>query len=149
MKGALRSGLAFILLLAILVYHHKTVPVKVREWSDRFYEVRDGSEDKGVFVTKSNDCEERVAVKEVEADIVARHLMYCENYKIASSTWVTHLFKGRIHHEAHLRFSLRAQNITNRYQLRNITSFIVVRDPFERLLSAYTVSNDNREAQCI
>ena len=84
MKGALRSGLAFILLLAILVYHHKTVPVKVREWSDRFYEVRDGSEDKGVFVTKSNDCEERVAVKEVEADIVARQKvidMKCRKYR--------------------------------------------------------------------
>jgi hypothetical protein len=73
-----------------------------------------------------------------------------ENYKIASSTWVTHLFKmnginmpkGRIHHKADLRFSLRAQNVKNN-QLRNITSFIVVLDPFERLLSAYTVRFNN------
>ena len=76
------------------------------------------------------------------------HLMYCENYKIASSTWVTHLFTlngityptGRIHFKAQEMFSPRAQHIKDPNKLKNITTFIIVRDPLERILSAYTVN---------
>ena len=86
----------------------------------------------------------------------SHNLLYCENYKIASSTWATHLLKmnkmtipeGRIHLAASKMFSLRgAMNITsfrgamNLNKLNNITSFLIVRDPFERILSAYTVNN--------
>ena len=82
------------------------------------------------------------------------HLMYCENYKIASSTWVTHLLTmngynatGKIHSKG-LMFSLINQDMKNRKKFKNITSFIVVRDPFERILSAYTVRFMLSETTC-
>ena len=87
MNGALLSGLAFIFLLTILVSHHKSIPFKVKEWSDRFYEVSNGTANKGVFVTTSDVIEERLAVKEVEVDIVARQKvidMKCRKYR---SNW--------------------------------------------------------------
>ena len=74
------------------------------------------------------------------------NLLYCENYKIASSTWATHLFSmsmislpRRIHLAALQKFSLSAQHITGSSMLENATSFLIVRDPFERILSAFTV----------
>ena len=45
--------------------------------------------------------------------------------------------EGRIHLAAKKIFSLRGA-----MNLKNITSFIIVRDPFERILSAYTVNNN-------
>ena len=74
-------------------------------------------------------------------------MLYCENYKIASSTWATHLLSmtmttlpRKIHLAALQKFSLQAQHMTDTDMLGNITSFIIVRDPFQRIFSAYTVS---------
>ena len=67
--------------------HHKTIPFKVKEWSGRFYEVRNGTAHNGVIVTTSDVIEEILAVEEVEVDIVARQKvidMKCQKYR---SNW--------------------------------------------------------------
>ena len=87
MKGALLSGLAFIFLLIILVYRPITVPVTVREWSDRFYSVGNGTEHKRTVVLKGDISDERVAVEEVEADIVERQKVIDEKCRKYRSKW--------------------------------------------------------------
>ena len=87
MKGALLSGLAFIFLLIILGYLPIAVPVIVREWSDRFYSVGNGTEHKKTVVLKGDINDKRVAVEEVEADIIKRQKVIDEKCRKYRSKW--------------------------------------------------------------
>ena len=75
-------------------------------------------------------------------------LMYCENLKISSSTWATHFLSlnnvpagaGTAVHSLNRKvcpplYGQEREEFLN----TNGLSFIVVRDPFQRLLSAYLV----------
>jgi len=73
-------------------------------------------------------------------------LAYCENYKIASSTWAVHLLglygiipqpHTQIHRLANQIIPPITDNTEREMFLARATSFLVVRDPFERLLSAF------------
>ena len=80
-----------------------------------------------------------------------RHkFIYCENFKIASSTWAAHLLKLK-HQKSHTRLGAPVREIHRKAKMaypklagnrrkslkENSTSFVIVRDPFERLLSAF------------
>jgi len=77
----------------------------------------------------------------------AHRLMYCENYKIGSSTWASHLLKMakvairprmQLHLVARKEFPPLVGARKERFLARPGTvSFIIVRDPFERLLSSF------------
>ena len=77
----------------------------------------------------------------------SHQVMYCENFKISSSTWATHFLRLN-NITADPTTPLHALNKKvchplygdDRNQFLNTgKSFIVVRDPFQRLLSAYLV----------
>ena len=74
-------------------------------------------------------------------------VMYCENYKIGSSTWAMHFLlmnniqienKAPVHSLVKLNFPLLRGKIRTDF-LENGKTFLTVRDPFERLVSAYMV----------
>ena len=75
--------------------------------------------------------------------------MYCENYKIGSSTWAMHLLKMKkipvgkrtpIHLLARKKFPPITGKRKSSFLARQDTiSFIIARDPFERILSSYRV----------
>ena len=75
------------------------------------------------------------------------HLMYCENLKISSSTWATHFLRlnnvqddpSTPVHGLNRKVCPPLFGEEREEFLNTGLSFIVVRDPFQRLLSAYLV----------
>ena len=76
--------------------------------------------------------------------------MYCENYKIGSSTWAIHLLKMNkipiyrrtpIHIVTRKKFPPLFGAKKKRF-LERATSVIIARDPFERLLSSFKENID-------
>ena len=75
------------------------------------------------------------------------HLMYCENLKISSSTWATHFLSlnnvqtdpATPVHGLNRKVCPPLYGQEREIFLQTGLSFIVVRDPFQRLLSAYLV----------
>ena len=78
---------------------------------------------------------------------VTHGVMYCENLKVSSSTWATHFLQlskvtvlpGTPVHALNRKVSPPLLGRDRQEFLATGTSFIVVRDPFQRLLSAYLV----------
>ena len=74
-------------------------------------------------------------------------LMYCENLKISSSTWATHFLslnnvqsdQATPVHGLNRKVCPPLYGEERQLFLNTSLSFIVVRDPFQRLLSAYLV----------
>ena len=78
----------------------------------------------------------------------AKKLVYCQLSKVACTTWTDLMSAANLNGslavfpmQAHLAPRLRKANVTFHEQLplrfRNYTKFLVVRNPFDRLLSAY------------
>jgi len=74
------------------------------------------------------------------------NLAWCENYKVGSSTWASHLLTlarvtihqhTPIHRLAARHFSPIKEPVERKRFLLSATTFLVVRHPFERLLSAF------------
>ena len=74
--------------------------------------------------------------------------MYCENYKIGSSTWAIHLLKMNkipIYRRTPIHIVTRKNfpplfGAKKKRFLERATSLIIARDPFERLLSSFKVN---------
>ena len=79
------------------------------------------------------------------------NFLYCENFKIASTTWAMHLLRlkhkravdksgnpiATLHKASRNVYPKLVGRKRLNFLAKNPTSFIIVRDPFERLVSAY------------
>ena len=82
---------------------------------------------------------------------IKHRMMYCENYKIGSSTWAIHLLKMNkipIYRRTPIHIVTRKSfpplfGAKKKKFLERATRLIIARDPFERLLSSFKVNPGN------